>query len=346
MNTVRCVVLGMMLLALSACTQLRTLEVEILHTRLSAAVHRFSSPLPGDSYAWDFGDGNWAEGRTVEHAYAKRGTYTVNLNLYYGVENHHVAIQIEVGAEWTIHGEAHPDGMPSETWKIQDLQLEIAKAEDGDTLWVSGEFGELILDEKEVDIVGDATFVRIIYRGVGGLLSGVTIIGTQDVEREEPRSALILDHADPRIEGCMILGSTVDGYGGGIYAINSAATIVDCLLSENGAGQGGGGAYVYGSSVFPQFLNCTFHRNQAGADGGAILMRTILDEPLSPQATLLRLDGCTFIENRAQATFSAAPVSGGAIHIGFGGRAVIADCSYSGNWPADVVFEDPYRRPE
>ncbi len=341
----RCALL-LVAICLAACTQHGTPELTILHTRVSAAVHRFSASIPADSYAWSFGDGTWAEGRDVDHAYAERGTYTVNLNVYQGIDCYHSALSIDVGRDWIVNGAPDPSEVSVGS---HELLHHLREAHDGDTVHVSGAFGQLVVDELRLEIMGDATFYRIEYRGMGGTLYGVTVTSNgydQFVDPTPERSALILDHGAPLIEGCTIRGNSVDGYGGGIYAFNSSATFIDCEISENRAGQGGGGAYVIGSSVFPRFLDCTFHSNRADADGGGILMRTIQDEPLPPEATLLRLEGCTFIDNRAQATFSVVPVSGGAVHIGFGGRALIADCSYSRNWPADVVFEDPYLRPE
>jgi predicted outer membrane repeat protein len=339
--------MGLIVLALllTACTQLRTREVEILHTRVSAAAHEFSSSIPGDSYIWSFGDGNEGVGRHVEHAYSKRGTYTVNLNVYHGVENFHAAVSIEVGHDWIVNGASDPSEVSVGSHKLlQRLQ----EAHDGDTVHVSGAFGQLVLDDLQLEIVGDATFFRIEYRSTGGILSGVTVTSQdydQFVDPTPERSALILDHGSPQIERCTIHGNSVDGYGGGIYAFNSSATFIECEISENRAGQGGGGVYVYGSNAFPTFVSCTFRSNRADANGGAILMRSILDQPLSPETRPLHVEGCEFASNRARATFSGVPVAGGAIHIGFGGRAAIVDCTYSGNWPADVVFEDTYRSP-
>ncbi len=72
-----------------------------------------------------------------------------------------------------------------------------------------------------------------------------------------------------KIVNCIIKGNQVDDdgywglgdYGGGIYG---SPTLVDCTISENSGGKGGG---IYGRN--PTLTNCTISKN-SGGDGGGV----------------------------------------------------------------------------
>ena len=92
----------------------------------------------------------------------------------------------------------------------------------------------------------------------------------------------------PTIAECVITGSTADSKGGGIYcSFYSNPTIINCIISDNTAYQGGG-IYSYLSS--PTIANCTISGNAVGNSGGGIYC-----DISSPVVT-----NCTIIGNDVQ----------------------------------------------
>jgi len=308
------------LLLLAACTVIPPLA-HIDCAQISSAEFRFTGS-PDGLCRWDFGDGTRTAGETVDHAYAERGVYTVNLNVHTADGTCSTAIVVKAGAEWYVNPENR---------SLLSLDATVQAAEPGDTIYLSGAHGSLILD-KALDIVGtNATLTTLIYRNTAGSLSGIRITG------DNGHSALVLDHATPHLEDCVVEGNSVGGYGGGIYALDSAATFLRCEIRSNSAACGGGGVYAVGEHSFPQFVDCLFQGNSANAGGGAILVRAWMTQPLQPEAQLLEATECTFLGNSARGRFA-----GGAVHVGTGCRAKLVDCVYAQNSPADVVREDYY----
>lgn len=102
---------------------------------------------------------------------------------------------------------------------------------------------------------------------------------------------------DTRLDGCVLsqgraLGSRQErtDSGGGLYAVNAAPTIYQCLFLENQAKYRGAGAFVGGSGMVAVFDDCTFEANagpiEGGLRGGAL-------------AGLCRLRDCRFVANVA-----------------------------------------------
>jgi len=79
-------------------------------------------------------------------------------------------------------------------------------------------------------------------------------------------------HTSGRIEGCVISDNNSwaedAGYGGGIYLYEGSPDIVKCRLTGNVARFDGGGIYCYGSKANTRIINCLISNNQSGVGGG------------------------------------------------------------------------------
>jgi hypothetical protein len=73
----------------------------------------------------------------------------------------------------------------------------------------------------------------------------------------------------PTVVNCIFSNNSAGNTGGGIYNHHSSPTVVNCALTGNWAGTGGGGINN-GSDSSPVIVNCTFSDNSAGSYGGAI----------------------------------------------------------------------------
>jgi predicted outer membrane repeat protein len=299
-------------------------QVSVEYSRTSSAglnLKALASATP-TVYSWTFGDGAMSDAASPAHAYAVRGTYTVNLNVF-DEEGRHAStyVTVTVGHDWRVPG----DG------KIQQV-IDSAKA--GDTILVS-QGGGPILITKDLEIVAATrcTLTLVQYRGAGGVLKGFSLAGDGEM------SALGLDDAAPTIQDC-IFSNNAAIHGGAVYAQDSAARFEGCLFTSNSSQLGGGAVYALGSHAFPSFYNCTFRGNRASDAGGGLLIR-LLDRSLLPDAQCPHVEDCSFVSNSGRQN-PATPVRavGGAIHVGTGCRVILRGNSFSGNTPADVIYED------
>ena len=76
-----------------------------------------------------------------------------------------------------------------------------------------------------------------------------------------------LINGGPTIRNCHIVDNVADFAGGGADIVQSEATFIDCLFSDNAAGSGAGADADNGA---PSFWNCRFIGNTADSSGGAI----------------------------------------------------------------------------
>ena len=123
-----------------------------------------------------------------------------------------------------------------------------------------------------------------------------------------------------RLEGFTITRGFHASAGGGIYVSGSNVTIADCIVVNNGTGQGaagtsgvpggdggdGGGAYV--TSGAPTFLRCTIDANHTGAGGAGYVSAS------GPGGSSGGHGG-----------------SGGGIHVGLGCAVKLTNCIVTGN---------------
>lgn len=110
---------------------------------------------------------------------------------------------------------------------------------------------------------------------------------------------------DCEVEGCLFVDNTTLASAGGLYGGHNLH-LLNSLFVHNSTPYNGGGAVVYGDSLFVD--NCDFIENAAGYDGGGLFARS---------ATIER---CDFSGNTAE--------TGGAVHAI---RVAVSDCRIRGN---------------
>jgi len=342
-------------IGLTSCLGLQDdLNVSILLVQASAAGVELAAEANAllAEYSWTFGDGETSDEMSPEHVYEERGTYTINLNVF-DVDGRHASayVTVSVGHDWTVPDQGN-------------LQTVIDGAEPGDTIFVidnpkQNEVHTAVV-RKDVDIRGPgATLSTIRYEDAEGSLTGFFVVAVADT------SAMTLMNAGPTVTECSFLdneglygaaihaqnstasfedcefdGNSVDFDGGAVYASDSALTFIDCLFANNEAEYGGGAVCAAGTHAWPSFTSCTFATNHAEDAGGAILLRALEGERPGEPA-LSRVFECSFISNRAEQNMGAdTALVGGAIHVGSGCQVIQRDNTFTGNTPADVVYED------
>jgi serine protease len=94
-------------------------------------------------------------------------------------------------------------------------------------------------------------------------------------------------NSEPTISNCVITGNT-GGSGGGIFLCDwdwddgkAAATIVNCLITDNKSMEGGAGGGVYCGATAPTIINSTISGNSADAvgDGGGGIRSSVDASP-------------------------------------------------------------------
>lgn len=326
---------------------------------VTAATLQFEAPFGWARYHWTFGDGRTGEGRTVSHTYDSPNEYSVSLK----------ATALDGGLAFA-HGTAiaHRDLHCPENGLLQGV---VDAAEAGDWLFVEGDHAESVRVDKPITILGPCTLRPISGQdgaiGPAGSDEPALLIAADGVvlrdiafragSNSQPSrgvlrivsatvsvlgcsfegivgavgSAVHMTDSDGRFDDCSFTKNEASIDGGAVYSIESKPQFADCVFADNEADLGGGAVYCEGDTAFPAFERCTFLRNRADA-GGAILIRAATVVRID--ATPLRVEGCTFLENLALGGFS-----GGAIHVGDTARTVLNDNTFSGNGPHDVVFE-------
>lgn len=150
------------------------------------------------------------------------------------------------------------------------------------------------------------------------------------------------------LDGFTIRNGRADGTrsgqsnGGGIYIVDGAPTIVNCLISDNEAAHDGGG--VYSEAAAPTFINCLLDENQALRGGGM---------NIEASSATTRLINCTITNNSsivgtAVRTFGrATELISGIVWGNSGGPTIEGPhaVTYSlvqGGWPGvGNINEDP-----
>jgi hypothetical protein len=113
------------------------------------------------------------------------------------------------------------------------------------------------------------------------------------------------------VANCIFSGNSANVRGGGMFNAFSSPTVTNCSFSGNSAGFGGG---MYNSSSTPTVTNCSFSGNSAGIRGGGMD-----NAASSPTVT-----NCSFSGN------SAGSLGGGGMFNEKANPTVI-NCSFSGN---------------
>jgi hypothetical protein len=350
----RCLILGLLALLLGGCAIVpETPPLSIVVEPLTAASFRLEAPFGWVTYSWTLGDGSTADGRTLEHTYEERGTYTIDLKA--------------TGLDGQV-GFAHRTVEIGRDLYVEDggLQSAIDAAEPGDWIFLGGEFDETAFVDKAITLVGPCTLGTTsadsprsedpvllvatdgvvlkniafrsetdahLSRGILRIVSAEVFVSGCSFEQISGAvgSAVHLTASGGRFERCTFSENEASIEGGAVYSIESNPLFVDCTFADNEADIDGGAVYCEGDTAFPSFEACTFTGNRAEV-GGAIAARAATTVALD--ATPLRVEGCTFVNNIASGT-----LAGGAIHVGHSVRTLLIDNTFSANGPEDVVFE-------
>ena len=99
----------------------------------------------------------------------------------------------------------------------------------------------------------------VIENGISPYGGGIGLLRRQI---HQPVSSL-------QLASCTIRNCTCSNWGGGLYAVTSAASLMNCTFQNNASGIGGGGIdFIAECSVIVE--SCSFHNNW-GVTGGAVL---------------------------------------------------------------------------
>ena len=177
-----------------------------------------------------------------------------------------------------------------------DLQKAIyEKCPHQNEIWVAGGvYRPTIPPTNITDPADNAFFVNInvtLYGGFAGtetslsqrVLGAHPTILTGDLGNGDTTYHVLLLQNNPILDGFTIRNGRAKGAGnlyvaskelarnrgGGIYLVEGAPLLRNCLLTNNRATNGGGGAYSESLGSY-NFQHCTISNNQAGAGGGGI----------------------------------------------------------------------------
>ncbi len=135
------------------------------------------------------------------------------------------------------------------------------------------------------------------------------------LEADGQGAGVLITGGGPKINDCIFQDNNVRGYGGGLYASASTASITNCTFYDNTAwtNTNGGGGGVALSQCVSTLANCVFVRNDTAHSGGAV----------NATDSTTGLLNCTAFGN-----------TGGAIFVSRGAMA-ITNCIVYGNPDTD-----------
>lgn len=151
-----------------------------------------------------------------------------------------------------------------------DLQTALAKATDGDTVYVGD--GTYTTTGGAVIIVNESITLYGGWDGNpgNGLIVQPTVY-TTTLDGENARQVVyITGTVSPRLDGFTLQnGRAASGSGGAVYAYNASPVIANCRILSSTAEYGGGLAFWYGA---PTLNNSEVAGNAASAAGGGVYM--------------------------------------------------------------------------
>lgn len=189
---------------------------------------------------------------------------------------------------------------------LEELEIAIAAAEDGDTIAISA---EITLDGVALETDKDITIIRADTYESGSFfrLKNSAVLSGFTMENYKSSTTVMCD-STAEIKHCSFIGDveTTDSFIKAYMILSTADVVIsDCTFS--------GALYSAirsNQNVQLTITNSTFSNNSSYAQGGAI----------HSSGTLI-LDNCTFTGNKA--------VSGGGVYCS--GNLTITDCQFSGN---------------
>jgi hypothetical protein len=148
-------------------------------------------------------------------------------------------------------------------------------------------------------------------------------------------AGIFSDEAYPTLTRVQFTGNAGDG-GSGIASDRGLVTLIECEFRSNSAGSimsfaGGAGFLCDGSAIL---TDCVFEDNTCYGLGGAVCFRRV-------ESDYLHLDGCTFVNNRADPN-AAEPGGGAVAALSLSGPSAsvdISNCTFVGNSAGDTWYE-------
>ena len=226
-------------------------------------------------YTWSWGDGSSSANEAVaEHAYAAAGDYAVTVRAWnvFGYVESTKNVRIYNGFTNYV-SKAGSDTPPYDTWgkAASNIQAAVSACAKGGTVLVSnGVYATGGAERSSSNRVAITNALTV--RSVNG--AGVTTIrGVPSTGLDAMRGAYVANGAhligftlsEGRSKGLSVpLQSIGETLGGGVFA-ESGAVVANCVVSNNGALNGGG------TCGWGTFTNCTVADNSAANSGGGAL---------------------------------------------------------------------------
>ena len=191
-----------------------------------------------------------------------------------------------------------------------EIQPAIDNAIDGDTIIV--EQGVYRGDRNtNLNFHGKAITLK---SSKGSTKTIIDCLGHSDIYDRDTRGFYFVSGEDANsvVDGFTVRNGKIWGDGGGIYCWNSSPTILNCII-ENCYAERGGGFVGYNCKSI--FKNCQFKNNEAGNDGGGLLIESYGSE--------LVLEQCIIKNNRSCQRGGGISLNGGLLNL--------YNCLLSGN---------------
>ncbi|MCX6093075.1 MAG: PKD domain-containing protein [Candidatus Bipolaricaulota bacterium] len=300
------------------------------------------------SVAWEFDDGEIAEGNAVTHQFQRTGDYCVCATVTDDAGLHDEA-SLTVHASREIH--VLPDA---------SIQAAIDAAEPGDTVMI-----EPGLYYERIDFKGKAITVRsanlempailnqrapwesdstgavVTFKageGRDSILQGVHLKGIGRAT-DYSGAAILLAESSPTILDCTMERFAAT-QGGAVAAYNSNALITYCEIKDCAARLNGGGIYAQGHSAFPEFVGNQIENNRAEA-GGGIYFCAEKDCTVDTSARFPILRDNLFVMNSASGhPRTVDDKIGGGVHVGAGLRIVNEGNQWRDNSPYAICYDE------
>jgi predicted outer membrane repeat protein len=302
------------------------------------------------TYSWRFGDGGFANGKVVQHAFASPGNYSVSLT-----------ITTENGKQASVTRAVHVASALVVPTAYKTIQTAINAASDGEMVIVMpGTYRENVMlrgnnitvqssDPDDTSVV-NSTIIRgkeydtptiIVAEGSRSTLAGFKILAGPAPPGSDYCSAcagiVYIREASPTIRN-----NHISDHIRGIQLIESDALIIENTIQDNACAEPGAGIYINSYAVAPEIVGNTFINNSAPY-GAAIYVNAYVsgNKPAVSAATTIRKN--VFRDNTATGS-GRAPATGAAVHVEFYSRIRLDNPdsnTYLGNDPDNIFYTMP-----